>query len=723
MKTLLARLFAVILSSMCAALALAGTATTTTTGADTATPDTAAPDPAATDPANWKCAQCPFLQGVQTQTEAGAFYANGANATFGRYTGIDHSGPYADVAGSGQARSSSGDYADYDLENLGLASRQGYVEGGREGRYDLRVSYDGQPERLYDTGATPYQTNGQSLSLPGGWVPAGSTGGMSALGSSLNPLNLESERRTTALLARYFASHSWTLFGEFRRQEHDGTGLTSASFLTEAVQLPHPFDYVTNSFEGGAAWSGRKASLRLTYTGSWFSDDNQGIDFANPYLPIVPGSIQGQLSTPPSNNLQQIAAAGNFQLPWVTTLTYAASLGTLKQNAAFLPVSTLPGATTLDPASLDGDVHLSHYALGLGSRPLPRLSLRGNAAYDGRDDKTNSQAIAYVVTDTFPGGTAVTPRYSEDRVRLDGGADYNVIRWLKVGVGGKLTEVHYGPGQVVTWTQNADSWGRAVITPIAPLSFTVKYGDALRKASPFDAAALPVDENPLIRAYNYAPRDRVYSSFTGAWSATATLTWSLEGSLAKDDYRSSPLGLQATHEQRASTTLTWTPRETLSGYLDAGYERLFNLQNGSTGVNTTPWLVADSDRFWNLGMGGRWAPQERWALTVDYVLAPSYDNNDTTAGGLQQAFPQNWTKLTSTRFAATYNWTAATQIHFHYTREQYNSNDWAVNGVGAATVPNLLSLGVQPYRDNVNVFGLTVRYQFGRDVLGQQPSP
>jgi len=43
--------------------------------------------------------------------------------------------------------------------------------------------------------------------------------------------------------------------------------------------------------------------------------------------------------------------------------------------------------------------------------------------------------------------------------------------------------------------------------------------------------------------------------------------------------------------------------------------------------------------------------------------------------------------------------------------------------VGAATVPNLLSLGVQPYRDNVNVFGLTVRYQFGRDVLGQQPSP
>ena len=110
-------------------------------------------------------------------------------------------------------------------------------------------------------------------------------------------------------------------------------------------------------------------------------------------------------------------------------------------------------------------------------------------------------------------------------------------------------------------------------------------------------------------------------------------------------------------------------------------------------------------------------------MTLDYVLAPSYDNNDTTAGGLQQAFPQNWTKLTSTRFAATYNWTAATQIHLRYTREQYNSNDWAVNGVGAGTVPNLLSLGVQPYRDNVNVFGLTVRHQFGRDTGAKQTSP
>jgi len=673
----------------------------------------AAADP--TDTSEWKCSQCPFLQGVETQSEAGVMYAEGANSAFGRYTGIDHSGAYADAAGSGQVRGSNGAYLNYDLERLGLASRDGYVEGGQEGHYDLRVSFDGQPARYYETGATPFQTNGTNLTLPAGWVPGASTAGMTSLSGRLSPLSLESDRRTTALLGRYFASPSLTLFGEFRRQEHDGTGLTSASFLTQAVQLPQPFDYVTNSLEGGAAWAGHKTSFRLTYTSSWFSDDNDSITFANPYLPIVPGSVQGQLGTPPSNNLQQIAAAGNWQLPLSTVLNYTASLGTLKQNAAFLPVSTLPGATLPEPGSLDGDVHLSHYALGLASRPVAKLTLRGNASYDGRDDKTTPLTIAYVVTDTFPGGTAVTPRYSEDRTHLDGGGDYSPVRWLKLGVGGTLDEIHYGPGQVVTWTQNAQSWGRATLTPVTPLSFTLKIGNGLRKASSFDAAALPPQESPLIRAYDYAPRDRVFSTLTGAWTATSTLTVSLEAALAKDDYRSSPLGLQSTHEQRASTAVTWTPRESLNAYVNAGYERLFNLQSGYIATGVAPWLAADTERFWNLGLGGRWTPQERWTLSVDYVLAPSYDNTDSTVGGLQQAFPQNWTRLASTRFEVGYQWTPATQLHLHYTREQYNSNDWALNGVGSSTVPNLLALGIQPYRDNVNVFGFTVRHQFGRD--------
>lgn len=674
-------------------------------------------DPPAADTSAWKCEMCPFTQGYTAEAEAGVIGASGANATSGRYTGIDRNGAYADLSASGAYRSEDGSFANYDLENLGLASRDGYVSAGREGSYDVRLSYDGQPNRLYDTGATPFRGSGPNLALPGGWVPAASTGGMSALSASLAGVDIGSDRRTVALLVRYFATPSWTVFGEFRHQEHEGTSLTGASFLTEAAQLAQPFDYVTDSLEAGAAWAGRNASFRLSYLGSWFQDNNNFTSFANPYIPIVPGSTEGRLGTPPGNDLQQLSAAGNVQLPWHSTLTFAASLGTLKQNSAFLPDSTLPGSVVPTPGSLDGDVHLSHYALGLGSRPLAKLSLRGNAAYDGRDDNTSPLTVPYVITDTFPATNPVlTPRYSEDKVHLDGGADYALVHWMKIGVGGKLDNIHYGPGQVLSWTQDAQSWGQATFTPIESLNFTLKGGNALRKVSSFDAAALPPTENPLIRMYNYAPRDRVFYSMSGAWNATEKLTWSLEGSVAKDDYRNSPLGLQAVHEQRGSTALTFTPSETLSAFIDGGYQRLSNLQSGSTGSTLlTPWLAADDQRYWNLGVGGRWVPQERWTLSLDYLLAPSYDNIQTTALGEPQAFPENWTKLNIARLDAAYRWTSALEVHFRYTYETYNSSDWWLNGVGPQTLPNLLALGISPQQDHVNMFALTVRYQFGRD--------
>jgi MtrB/PioB family decaheme-associated outer membrane protein len=525
------------------------------------------------------------------------------------------------------------------------------------------------------------------------------------------------------LVAQYFASPHWTLFGEFSRQEKNGTELSSASFLTEAVQLPQPIDYVTNSFNAGAAWAGSKASLRLTYTDSWFEDRSDSLSFANPYLPLVPGSTEGRLGTPPDNTLQQFAASGTAQLAWLaTTLTYAASIGSLRQNAAFLPVSTLPDASVPAPGSLDGDVRLSHYAIGLASRPLPKLNLRGNATYDGRNDQTTPLALAYVVTDSFPGGTALTPRYGEDRERLDGGADYAFVRWLRLGVGGQFLDVRYSPGQAFTHSQDVESWARATIAPIENLSFTLKYGDGLRKASALAISALSAGENPLLLDYNYAPRDRVFTTLTSTWALTPTISWALEGYLAKDDYRSSSLGLLASHEQRGSTNLTWMPRDSLSAYLDAGYQRLYNMQTGTTDASAPPWLVADTERYWTMSVGGQWTASQRWSLTMDYLHAPSYGDIGSDLGGLSQAFPQNWSRLDSLRLGVTYRWTAALQLHLRYEHEYYNSSDWALNGVGPAIVPNLLALGIQPYRDNVNLIGLTARYQFGLPAAGASPS-
>jgi MtrB/PioB family decaheme-associated outer membrane protein len=671
--------------------------------------------PAPPDTSGWTCAQCPFLQGAEGQVEAGVQYATGANASFGRYTGLDRSGAHVDAGSSGQFRRSDGTYVNYNLESLGLPSREGDANAGREGLYDLRISYDGQPSRLYDTAATPFQGSGNGvLGLPANWVNAGSTGSMTQLRSSLSPLDLGFDRSTVAVLGKLFASPSWTLFGEFQRQEKDGTDMTSASFLTQAVQLPQPIDYVTNSIDAGAAWSGRVASLRFSYIGSWFDDESDSLTFANPYLPIVPSSIQGQLAQPPGNTLQQLTATGTVLLPWfATSLSFTASLGRLLQNQAFLPISTLPGSGLLAPGSLNGDVHLSHYALGLASRPLSKLTIHGNAGYDGRDDETAPLNVDYIVTDTFAGGTAITPRYSEDRVRLNGGADYALLSWVRLGLGGEYQSTHYGPGQVLTWLQDNTSWGRASIIPLDSLTITLKGGDGLRKTSSFDTTALPLSENPLVRDSNFAPREQVFYSLTGAWSPTATLTASLEGYFANDDYPLSQLGLRSEHERRISSTLTWVPRESLSFYLDAGYQSLYGLQYGYVGSAAAPWQIADSERFWNAGVGAKWVASQRWTLSVDGLHAPSYDTTNSVIGGLAQSFPQNGSQLDSLHFTATYSRNAALEFNVRYSFEKYDMSDWALGGVAPSTIPNLLGMGLQPYHHNVSLFTLTVRYKLG----------
>jgi hypothetical protein len=145
---------------------------------------------------------------------------------------------------------------------------------------------------------------------------------MSALGASLLPINIESDRRTVAVLARYFVSPSWTIFGEYRRQEHDGSGVTSGSFLTQAVQLPQPFDYVTNSF--GTWIAGLAPGALFELPGPLFDDSNDAFVVPNPMYPVP--ALHKQIANPPDNNLQQFTAAGNLNLPWSSTLTSATSL-------------------------------------------------------------------------------------------------------------------------------------------------------------------------------------------------------------------------------------------------------------------------------------------------------------------------------------------------------------------------------------------------------------
>jgi MtrB/PioB family decaheme-associated outer membrane protein len=672
--------------------------------------------PAPPDTSNWKCEHCPFFKGYQATVRAGVLYASGADARYGRYDGIAHTGAYADAAASGRWRSAGGTYLDYELDDLGLATRGGHIEGGREGRYELALTYQGQPARLYDTTATPYSSSPRSgLTLPAGWVAGGSTGEMTQLDSSLRPFDVGFDRRTVGLSGKLFAGRSLVLYANLSHQEKEGTGLTGASFLTDAVQLPEPIDYRTNSVETGGLWASSLASVQLTYTDSWFQDGTDSLGFSNPYLPVVAGATQGLMALPPDNELRQGEISGEVTLPGstATTLGYSASIGRLSQDAAFLPVSVLAGSPLLAASSLDGDVRLSHYDLSLGSRPVSRLYVRGSATYDGRDDHTRPLAVPYVVTDSLYAGIFVTPRYSTDRTRLDGSADYRLLRWAKVGVAGSYARSAYSPNEFVADTEDQRGWMHVTLTPLDSLSVDLEGGSAARTSAGPNLAALPAGESPLLLAYNYAPRDETFYDVSASWSATATLTWTVQGAWRDDAYRLTRLGLTESRDRDLSTTLTWAPRASLSLYVDGGYQRMSGLQSGDIGNGAPPWQALDAQYFWNGGAGGRWLLSSRWKLQLDYQHDASRGNDTVSAGGAVDPFPQNNTTLDSTTLKAIYSVSNALSVRLEYGYASYHTSDWALNAIGPDTIPNLLAAGALPYRYDVNLIGLSFSYRLG----------
>ncbi|HTW75693.1 MAG TPA: MtrB/PioB family decaheme-associated outer membrane protein [Steroidobacteraceae bacterium] len=676
------------------------------------------------DTSRWACSRCPFFHGNSGQVQAGMLYANGANASYGRYTGLDHTGGYADAAASGQWAGRDGAYLNYRFEDLGLPARGGDVDGGQAGRYDLQLIYQGQPERLYDTTATPYLGAGSpSLTLPSDWVRASSTAAMAALDSSLSAYDIGFNRSSVALLGQLFATTQWTLFADFSHQQENGSSLGGGSFLTEAVQLPEPIDYQTNTLEAGASWAGRIASVRIAYTGSWFQDDNASLSWQNPYLPLVAGSDAGRLALPPSNTLQQGSLTGNVRVPLfsATTLTYSASLGRLGQDAAFLPTSTLPDSTLPAPGALNADVQLSHYRVALASRVLAALYLRGSATYDGRDDRTAPLKFTQVITDELPGGEAITPLYSEDRTHLEGSADYRFLRWLKLGTAGDYLRTRFSPGQLVDETGQQRAWGYLDATPLSAFSVSAKAGSSTRRAGPLDTAALPPGENPLLLAYEYAPLQQQFIDLSAGWTLSAALSWALQSRWDDDTYPLSRLGLQGGRDRDLSSTLNWTPRSGLSVYFDGGYQRLTALQNGAIGDGSPLWQLSDAQYFWTGGGGGQWVPRPRWSLTLDYMHAGTRANELIAAGAPAQLFPQIDSTLDSLTLAMTYQWSAALRLRLRYGFEHFGSNDWALQGVYADTVPNLLAMGAQPYREDVNLVGASFLYSFGRRAAAASP--
>jgi len=681
---------------------------------------TAAAETAAPDTSSWTCSKCPFDKGYRSTAELGGAYVDDDSAKFGDYTGLDQKGGYVIANAEGKASEPSGYTLSYELLDLGLDSREARIEGGKQGSYEFELFYDAIPHTIWDTTSTPYHGNGNSnLTLPAGWVDAGSTSGMTALSGSLRPVDVGFDRDRYGAAGSFWFGGNLQLVVDYRRDVRDGTRTTFGSFGSTSTQLLTPIDDATDRLDAKLRWQGRHWYVEAGYSGSIYDTKAAYLRWDNPFTAMVPGGDVGQMALAPDNDYHEFGiTAGWYGLPGNTTISVSAASGKGSQDIGFLPYTTNPNVATdaLPFTSLDGDVTVTRADLTISANPIDRLRLRGAVTYDERDNKSRQGTFTTIVhTDLFPVGDRENPLYGFERMRAYGSADFRVYDTLSIGIGGEYREVdRTGTAQEVKNESLLDGWGKVQYRPTGFLGIVIKGGAEERDPDKYDETVAAADgQNPLMRKYNMAYRYRSYGeAVVNASLGSLPLTLSANAFYGDDSYNLSQLGLVAGLDRRYGVDLTWAINDQVSVYANGGQEKVSARTLGSSVFSYADWRSFVEDEFTTYGTGLRASFGEDVRLDLNYTYAEG--QSDTTLYGASAGvFPTVESHLSSFRADFNYGLTDRLDVAFTFRHERFDSKDWALQGIAPATMPTVLALGADPYDYSVNYVGASLRYYFG----------
>lgn len=672
---------------------------------------------AAPDTSNWKCQTCPYPKATTGSVDVGLSTVSDDSARFGDYTGLHEKGAKLALGGTLSVRGGSGYYADLDAANLGLDSRSVSLRNGHEGLYSLNLAYSETPRYLADGALTPFQgVGGASLTLPAGYPAAGTS--TMPLGSSLQPVDIGFKKKRFELAASVVSFQNWTYRASYSRDARSGTRPVTASFFSTAAQLAAPVDLVTDQIEVSAAYATRDLQARLAYQISRFSNGEPSLVWSNPFQPVVAGATRGQLALAPDNQLHQIVGSAGWQITPGLRASGDFAVGQLTQNEGFLAPTlntSLAGIAALQAGSLDGKVDTFNSNIRLTAAPVS--DLRVNAAYS-RNVRSNKSAVhgyPQIATDIFvdPQTRDNTPfGFTQDRVKF--GADYRGFEAVKLSAGADLDYRSRSYTEVVR-TRETTVWGRAGLQTSERLALAFKLSKASRDHSAYGTAIwFGAAENPLMRKYNLARRDRDTAGVRADLAATDTVSLGLSMDYSNDGYGQSLVGLKHARSATAGADIAWAVAEKTQFTAFWQNERLSSTQAGSAAGRVPDWTAYSSDRFSVLGLGLKHSLLgDKLVLGADWVLSRSKSDLSVDAGFGEPLFPQANTAHDTYKFTASYKLGDSLWLNGSFWHERYAAADWRVDGVLPSTLQNLLAFGQQqPSQYRLNALNVTLRYQF-----------
>jgi MtrB/PioB family decaheme-associated outer membrane protein len=670
------------------------------------------------DTSQWKCSACPYPKGTTGSVDAGVGYVSDKSQKFGDFTGLDNQGAYLDLGGSVSRRGDDGYFADLWGRDLGLDSRQLYGQAGREGIYTLRVGYAEMVRNLTEGASTPFLGSGGTLlTLPGGF-PAADTTGM-PLAATLQPIDIGFKYKRLDLGGSVVGGRDWNVGLSYRHDERNGTKPTAGSFFSTASQFAAPVNEKTDQGEIGIAYATRKLQATLSYHVSSFRNENAGVTWSNPFFPVVAGASTGQLALAPDNLFQQLRATGGYDITPTIRLTGEFAYGRLTQDDAFLPATEnallAPTVLPLPSSSLGGRVDTYNGGLKLTATPMPGLKLIGSYDHDQRDNRTPVRAYPIVTTDMAATGTTRnnTP-FSYRLDRFKGMGDYaGTLPWSTRLTGAVEYEQRERSYQEVVTTREWTIWGKAAAQPTEKLGGWLKLAHSWRDNSVYGTAIWFYAENPLLRKFNLADRNRNSAEAHLDYAINEKVSLGLSADVADDDYNNSQVGLTSARSANLALELSAAISEQMHARGFVQTQRIRSQQNGSQTFSVADWTGKVNDKFDTLGAGIKYAAiPNKLDLGADVTFSRSRSDVSVQTAVGEPPFPTAKTTLDSFTVYGLYKLKDNLSITGGLTFEHYDTEDWRLDGIAPGTVPNLLALGMQSPHYSVTVLRVALRYRF-----------
>lgn len=709
------------------------------------------------------------LTRIFSTLEFGAGYVSDDALRFGRYRGLEQQGGFGllniDYLRRGPHDGDSADYLRFQGNRLGLDSREAAVEFGRQGNFRVRVDYSQIPTFRGGPTQTIFEGVGSSnLTLPAGWIAAGTTAGMTRLLPSLHEVELGQERRRVGVGIDKILPGRWELSAGFRNEDRDGLKSIGAVIGNSggnprAVLLPEPIDYQTREFDAAARYNGRKTQFELRYYLSLFDNANDALTWQNPFAAIAGWAPsagfptgQGSLGLAPDNRFHQVSALGGYNLSERTRISADVALGRMTQDQAFLPYTVNPtlAASIVQPlprASLDGRIDTTVVNLRLVSRPSADLHWSASYRYDDRDNRTPRDEYVYIGGDSQTQAASSTSNrrrfnhpysFREQRLRFDAGYRLGAQTRLSASAERRETDRTYSERERAeedTFTAALDrSFGDRVEATLR-LSRAERDGSTYHGNEPFLSGYAPGyiatvpgqwENAPALRKYFLADRRRDLATLRVAVTPSERWSIGLDASHTDEDYRSSELGLTAASIGAYSADVAFTPHADWSfhGFYtreDFDFDQVG--QSIRSGANrlvdavdpARRWTARHGDRVDTAGLGFRWKPRPaRYTFGADYVQARSDGDIVVTVGSALTAapLPPNITRMDSLSLYGERRLRSDWSMRASYWYERYRSTDWALDGVAANQLANVILLAEESPDYRVHVITLSLLYRF-----------